>query len=119
MQIVICGSMKNKEAIYRCEEYLKALGHTVLMPEECLRDEPKTKAHFNRIVDPKTDAILVVNARSHEQNNYIGHNTIAEVGLAYFFDKKIFLLNDYYEPCRVELEAWHAIPLFHKLEDIK
>ena len=42
-----------------------------------------------------------------------------EIAFAFFHNKKIFLLNDIYEPFKDELEGWKAITLNSKLEDIK
>ena len=62
--IVLCGSMKVKDKIFEVEEQLKELGYNVLMPEECLRGEPKviaSRAHFDRITNPDNEYILIVN----------------------------------------------------------
>lgn len=49
--------------------------------------------------------------------NYIGANTFAEIAIAFYFGKKVFLLNDIYEPYSDELIAWGAIPLKGEIKD--
>ena len=38
---------------------------------------------------------------------------------AFYFGKKIFLLNDFFEPYADELVAWGAIPLKKNIEKIQ
>jgi hypothetical protein len=47
--------------------------------------------HYNEIVD--SDAILVLNFDKNGIKNYIGGNTLMEIGFAHVHYKKIFLLN--------------------------
>lgn len=122
MVIVLCGSMKFKGNIISLKDELEALGHVVKLPIECINGEPKimaSRAHFNRIVDEETDAIVVVNQNKNDLKNYIGPNTFAEIAFAFFHNKKIFILNDIYEPFKDELEGWNAIALGGKIENIK
>jgi len=49
------------------------------------------KRYHNAIVH--SDAILVLNFDKRDIPNYIGCNTLMEIGFAYTADKKIFLLN--------------------------
>lgn len=122
MKIVLCGSMKFKEDIINIGQKLEKMGFLVLLPVECINGEPKeiaSRAHFNRIISDDTDAILVINQTKNDLANYIGPNTFAEIAFAFFHNKKIFLLNDIYEPFRDELEGWKAITLNNKLDDIK
>lgn len=120
--VVLCGSMKFKDDIINIGKKLENMGFSVLLPVECINGEPKeiaSRAHFNRIISEDTDAILVINQTKNDLANYIGPNTFAEIAFAFFHNKKIFLLNDIYEPFRDELEGWKAITLNSKLEDIK
>ena len=41
----------------------------------------------------KSDAILVLNYDKNEVKNYIGGNTLIEIGFAHYWKTKIFLLN--------------------------
>lgn len=47
--------------------------------------------HYNEIVN--SDAILVLNFDKNGVKNYIGGNTLMELGFAHVHNKKIFLLN--------------------------
>jgi len=50
------------------------------------------RKHYNKIKE--SDAILVINNKKNETENYIGANTLIEIAFAYILDKKIYLLND-------------------------
>lgn len=122
MNIVICGSMKFKEDLIKIGNELENMEINVKLPLECINGEPKeiaSRAHFNRIIDKNTDAILVVNQDKGEAKNYIGPNTFAEIAFAYYYNKKVFLLNDIYEPYKDELEGWKVLTLNGNLENIK
>lgn len=114
MQIVICGSMKVKDKILEINDNLQHLGFKTLLPIECMQGKSKviaSSAHFDRICSKDTDAILVVNETKDNIQNYIGPNTFAEIAFAFYFKKKIFLLNDIYEPYKDELIGWNVINL--------
>lgn len=120
-RIVLCGSMKLKEKIFEVEEYLKNKGYEVVTPKEFRVEMTKgdaAKLHFDEITNEKTDIVLAVNVTKNGIKNYIGPNTFAEIAMAFYFNKKIYLLNDIYEPYRDELEGWKAIALKGNLEDI-
>lgn len=122
MVVVLCGSMKFKEDIIKIGKQLEEIGHTVKLPVECINGEPKeiaSRAHFNRIISEDTEAILVVNNDKNGVQNYIGPNTFAEIAFAFFYNKKIFLLNDIYKSFKDELEGWKAISLNRNLENLK
>ena len=66
------------------------------------------------------DAILVANFDKNGINNYIGGNTLMEIGFAYVLNQKIFLLNPipnipYY---KTEIEAMKPVILNRNLEKI-
>ena len=120
--IVLCGSMKVKDKILAVSDKLKELGFNVLLPVECMEGKPKniaSRAHFKRIIDPKNEAILIVNETKNDIENYIGPNSFAEAAFGFYFEKKIYLLNEIYEPYQDELEGWNAIPLHGDLGLIK
>lgn len=122
MKVVICGSMKFKDKIIEVSDCLKKLGYEIELPEECMKGLPKeiaSRAHFNRIQNKKTEAILVVNCDKKDIKNYIGPNSFAEIAFAFYFHKKIFLLQDIYEPYKDELIGWSTISLNNNLESIK
>lgn len=120
--IVLCGSMKVKDKIIEVSNSLNDLGYNVLLPIECMEGKPKdvaSRAHFNRIIDKSTDAILVINEKRDNIDNYIGPNTFAEIAFAYFYNKDIYLLKDIYEPYIDELEGWKAVPIHNDLSQLK
>lgn len=75
--------------------------------------------YYNAIVD--SDAILVLNFDKKEIKNYIGGNTLMEIGFAHVNNKKVFLLNP--PPKEIsyidEIEAMVDIILDGELEKIK
>lgn len=120
MKITICGSMSHVDKMKNLKLDLKRLGHIVEMPQieildskgnpltqkefEAIRKSASNKdrwvwdinqsamrTHFEKIT--KSDAILISNYEKNNIPNYIGPNTLMEMGLALFLNKKIFLLN--------------------------
>ena len=125
MKIVVSGSMLFYNAMIECAKVLEGYNFNVTLPQEdkdlFYKDEYKKEAsrlHFCKIADPSTDSILVLNKRKNGIDNYIGANTFAEVALAFYFNKKIFLLNDYYDIYKDELIAWGAKPLKGNLKSM-
>lgn len=120
--IVLCGSMKVKNDIIRIKEELEKLDFEVLLPIECMQGLPKeiaSRAHFARIENPKNEYVLIVNSIKNGIKNYIGPNSFAEIAFAFYFKKKIYVLNNYYEPYLDELSGWHVKELHGNLESIK
>ena len=120
-RIVLCGSMKLKEKIFEIEKILKNKGYEVVTPKEFKVEMTKgdaTKLHFDEITNEKTNIVLTVNVTKNGIENYIGQNTFAEIAMAFYFNKKIYLLNDIYEPYRDELEGWNVIPLKGNLDNL-
>ncbi|MBP3463368.1 MAG: hypothetical protein J6K45_02675 [Clostridia bacterium] len=119
--VILCGSMKVKNTILEVKEKLEKSGFNVLLPEECMKGINKSeasRAHFDRII--ANDAyVLVVNVEKNGIKDYIGPNSLCEIAFSFFYNKKIFLLNDFYEPYRDELEGWKVIPLNGDLNKIK
>lgn len=113
MKIVICGSVNFPEKIREVEKGLKDRGHEVVVPYSIIKhnlntyedaDRLKgsegfvnigkkefTKRHFDEVRN--SDAILVVNVEKHGIENYIGGATFSEIMLAFYYNKRIFLLN--------------------------
>jgi len=114
MKITVCGSIKfAKELVKICKE-LEKQGHTPLMQEDMYKlvdgtaeelidmangvetAEIKKKYDYikawHKLIDD-SDAILVCNFDKNGIKNYIGGNTLMEIGFAYVGNKKIFLLN--------------------------
>lgn len=130
MTIAICGSLTFHREMRDVERSLETLGHTVFVPKSLALIErngfkkPKTvperlaaeakydfiREHFQKI--EQSDAILVVNPAHHGVAGYIGGNTFLEMGIAFYLEKKIYLLHpipamDY----ELELAAMHPVVL--------
>ena len=71
--------------------------------------------HYQEIVS--SDAILVLNFDKNGIKNYIGGNTLMELGFAYVHNKKIFLLNPIPDmPYKDEIEAVGPIVIKGRLD---
>lgn len=135
MKIAICGSLKFHEEMLGVKEELEKLGHVVLMPVKAkgvdywaednrARVEAKKKfelidEHLDKI--KRADAILVVNITKREIKNYIGANTFLEMGFAYYWKKKIYILNPLPDQTYIidELLTFEPTVLNGKLDAIK
>ena len=129
MKITICSSMAFSEKVLDVKKLLEMSGHEVFVSEfidsYVGKDEKSKQAltifhkntkdaireHWNKIKN--SDAILVLNYDRKGIENYIGGNTLMEIGFAHVLDKKIFLLNpipeiEYYKS---EIEAIQPIIL--------
>ena len=107
--IVLCGSMKVKEKIIEVAKELEKMGYNVLLPVECMQGLEKviaSRAHFDRISNPENDTILIVNETKNGIENYIGPNSFAEIAFGFYFNKRVFLLNNIYEPYKDEIIGW-------------
>ena len=119
-KIALCGSMKVKDQIIALGEEITKHDFEALLPEECIAGKPKneaSRAHFKRIIE-QADAILVVNATTHDTENYIGPNSFAEIAIAFYYNKPVFLWHDVYEPYRDELDGWDVTPLKGNLNNL-
>ena len=120
--IVLCGSMKVKDKIIECSKELEKIGYHVELPIECMQGLDKiiaSRAHLDRVIDSKNEIILIVNETKNGINNYIGPNSFAEIAFGFYFKKRVYLLNDIYEPYQDELIGWGIIPLKGDLSKIK
>ncbi len=120
--IVLCGSMKVKDKIVELSQELEKMGYNTLLPVECMQGLDKviaSRAHFDRIADPENEMVLIVNATKNGIENYIGPNSFAEIAFGFYFKKKVFLLNDIYEPYKDELVGWGVTPLKGDLSKIE
>jgi len=113
MRITICGSVKFAPQLVDIYRRLEAMGHTPLMHEEMFgiadgtareiiegvqKDHAAVKRKYNFIkfwhdLIKSGDAILVCNFDKNGVRNYIGGNTLMEMGFAHVNGKKVFLLN--------------------------
>lgn len=130
MIISICGSLKFYQEMRLAQKQLKLLGHKALVPKSLSLIEkkkftkPKTvkermaaekkydfiREHFKKI--ERSEAILVVNEDKKGVKGYIGGNTFLEMGIAFYLNKKIYLMKPIpkmeYE---LELQAMRPIVL--------
>ncbi len=113
MKITICGSVKFAEKFVEIYNKLKEIGHEPLMHEDMFgiadgtakelidgissnHADIKRKHNFIKWWHDcikSGDAILVCNFDKNGISNYIGGNTLMEIGFAHVNDKKVFLLN--------------------------
>lgn len=121
MKITICGSIAFYDEMCDIQKKLKNLGHEVKLPPFEIKDESgkmipvkeyysrrkselnddswiwnrkgeAIKDHFDKV--SWSDAVIVLNYDKNNIYNYVGANTLLEMGLALYLNKKIFLLND-------------------------
>lgn len=114
MKITICGSIKFAPRLVEIHHRLETLGHEPKMHEQMFKLADGTAAQLMDIAKgvessaikqkynyikwwhnsiKESDAILVCNFDKNGIKNYIGGNTLMEMGFAHVNDKKIFLLN--------------------------
>lgn len=141
MRITICGSVKFADKLVGIYRQLETLGHEPVMHEDMFgiadgtakelidgigldHSEIKKKHNFiklwhNLIVG--SDAILVCNFDKNDIKNYVGGNTLMEIGFAHVNDKKIFLLNSIPEsvPYVDEIKAMVDVVIEGDLRKIK
>ena len=116
MKIIISGSILFYDEMLKTKEKLEKLGHEVELPPTETKDEkgepisikefhtlrknekdPKSwiwnkkeeliQEHFNKI--KWSDANLVINHEKKGAKNYIGANTLIDMGISFFLNKKI------------------------------
>ncbi|MFH1237706.1 MAG: hypothetical protein V1648_04885 [Candidatus Aenigmatarchaeota archaeon] len=137
MKIAICSSMVFAENMLETKEKLEKLGHEVLISDfigsyagknekekERLtlldkNEKDAIRRFWNKI--KKSDAILVLNYDRRGVKNYIGGNTLMEIGFAHVLGKKIFLLNPIpeIEFYKSEIEAVRPVIINGDLARIK
>lgn len=121
MIVTICGSIAFIEEMYDLKQKLEDMGYEVLVPpnkhydkegkeiaaidyyhqkKEAFNDNEhplwqdhgeKITNHFNKVA--AGDVVLIANYDKNGVDNYIGPNTLMEMGVAFHLGKKIFLLN--------------------------
>ena len=120
MKITICGSIAFLDEMLELKKKLEEFGHKVKMPPtEVTNDMGKPistkeyysirktanesdqwvwnkkaeamKSHFDKV--EWADAVLVLNKTKNNIANYVGANTLLEMGLAFHRGKDIYLLN--------------------------
>jgi hypothetical protein len=124
MKLTIIGSMAFYERFKVIKNILESHGHQVVipLPDEHYKESNKIKKDsmedYNREIEG-SDAILVANYEKNNMKNYIGVNSIMEIGMAFNRKKKIFILNKIPDNCKEEFNAIGVIELNGNLKDIK
>lgn len=141
MKITLCGSIKFAKELVRIYHQLEELGHQPMMHEEMFgiadgtakeliqgisQNHPEVKRKYGFIkwwhnCIKNSDAILVLNYDKNGMKNYIGGNTLMEIGFAHVNEKKVFLLNPIPEEVSYsdEIKAMVDIVLNGDLKRIK
>ncbi len=124
MKIVIAGSMFFLKEFEEAKKVLEKKGHKVILPKKDPLPEPipislKREAMnvFNENLK-NCDAILIMNYTKNNKENYIGVNSLMEIGMAFILGKKIFLLNSPPEHTKHEIDAIEAIILDGNLDNV-
>ena len=137
MKIASCASMVFAEKMVQVKRQLEEIGHTVFISQfaegylgkaekekEKLAVQDKNERDAIRKfweIIKQSDAILVLNYDRKDIKNYIGGNTLMEIGFAHVLNKQIFLMNpipdiEYY---RSEIEAVSPVIVEQDLNKIK
>jgi len=136
MTICICGSLSFYDTSRSVKRQLEDAGYTVLWPwgmelmeqgtlnEEMMPEFKKKnqhtaiKRHYEKIKE--ADVVLIVNEEKNGIKNYIGGNTLIEMGFAHVLDKPIYLLHPIPDMTyREELEAMRPRVLRGNIKRIK
>jgi hypothetical protein len=137
MKIGVVGSMQKTEKMITLKNQLIKLGHKAYLTNlanpfigksDKEKEKIKLRQKFNKDAIRAFwkqmqggDAILVANFDNHGIKNYIGGNTLMEIGFAHVLNQKIFLLNPipdikFY---KTEIEAIKPIIINGDLNKIK
>lgn len=137
MKIGIIGSMQFTDKMLYVKEQLQELGHDAFVTDlhEAMigktDDEiEKIKLYQKNNMDAirefwnmmqGADAVLVLNYDKNGIKNYVGGNTLMEIGFAHVLNQKVFMLNPIPEMpyCQSEIEAVKPIILNGDLSKIK
>ena len=109
MKIGVIGSMQYTEKMMEVRDELIKMGHEAFLTTladafigKTDEEKEKIKIHQKQNMDAirefwrlmqGADAVIVVNLDKHGIKNYIGGNTLMEIGFAHVLNQKIFLLN--------------------------
>ena len=137
MRIGIISSMQFADKMMEVHEKLKEIGHEPFVTGFIESMLGKSSEEIEKIkLDQKYNqdairefwhlmqgagAILVLNFNKNGIKNYIGGNTLMEIGFAHVLGQKIFLWNDIpnMDYCRTEIEAVRPTIINGDLNKIK
>lgn len=137
MKIGIIGSMQFTDKMLEVQRELEALGHEAFLSGlhkpmigkssdeiEAIKLDQKFNQDairdFWRLMQG-ADAVLVLNLDKHGIKNYVGGNTLMEIGFAHVLEQKIFMMNPIPEMpyCQTEIEAVRPVIINGDLTLIK
>lgn len=136
MKIGIIGSMQFTDKMLEYRDKLRELGHEAFITDLHKTMVGKTDTEIEEIklhqkynldairefwrMMQGADAVLVLNIDKNGVKNYIGGNTLMEIGFAHVLNQKIFMLNSIPEMpyCRTEIEAVKPIIINGDLKKI-
>jgi len=137
MRIGIIGSMQFTDKMVEIREKLRELGHDAFITDLHRTMVGKTGDEIEKIkiyqkqnkdairefwrMMQGADAVLVLNLDKNGVKNYVGGNTLMEIGFAHVLNQKIFMLNPIPEMpyCKTEIEAVRPTILYGDLTKIK
>lgn len=118
MKVMICGSMTFSREMLEAKKKLEEQGHEAIVScdvEDHVNDDgliDDLEADFKHCLETdvmresmndieKADAVLFLNLKKNGVEGYVGTSSMMEMGLAYFLNKKIFILNPTPTPSEV------------------
>ena len=137
MKIGIIGSMQFTDKMLSAQAKLKELGHDAFLSDLHKAMIGKTSAEIEEIklrqkytedairkfwrMMQGADAVLALNYDKNGIKNYVGGNTLMEIGFAHVLNQKIFLLHPIPEMpyCKTEISAVKPIIIHGDLTQIK
>ena len=137
MKIGIIGSMQFTEKMLEYRDKLIKAGHDAFVTDlhkalvgKSDEEKERIKLHQKYNLDAirefwramqGADAVLVLNFDKHGIKNYIGGNTLMEIGFAHVLNQKVFLLNPIPDIAfyKTEIEAIKPTILNGNLSKIK
>jgi hypothetical protein len=137
MKIGIISSMQFTDKMIETRDKLRELGHDAFLTTlhktmigKTAEEIEKIKLHQKYNLDAirefwnmmqGADAVLVINLDKNGIKNYVGGNTLMEIGFAHVLNQKIFMLNPIPDMpyCKSEIEAVKPIIINGDLTKIK
>lgn len=137
-KIFLCASMNFYPTLLQIEDDLREKGFDVDIPVSAKTMKANNDfevSHFKGVFSSEqkgkfirenfvniagSDAILVINNEKNGVQGYIGANVLMEIGIAFYFKKKIYIWNQYPEnsPYKDELVIFGAEVINGDLEKI-
>ncbi len=141
--ITICSSASFYQQVNDIVDQLVSQGHEVLVPhtakvmkesgdydvshyktwfgnaDDYTKKADLMRKHFDEVA--RGDITLVANYEKHGQENYIGPNVLMEMGIAFYLNKPIYIMNDLPEnsPFEEELKGFMPTVLHGDLGGIR